>query len=375
MVKSLINYNGEIVISSRSLAELYCLNHKVIITKLKSHANTFDFIPHFDSDRVEYYITYGGFKYLTKCEPLFTNNIPANDFWRGYIISLFEDEFEKIRKIEERKENEVNKKLAKREIIIDDNMGIKVENTRIIVSSRDVAKQFGKRHDNVVKDIKKLLSENPDNKFNALHFQETTYKDSSNRTQQQYLMTREGFTLLVFKYTGPKYIELKQRYIEKFSKMDKELEIKNIDDNIQIPKTFSEALRLAADIQEEKEKLEKQIMMNTPKVEFADAVSTSDTDILIRELSKLLTQNGYHTGERKLYEQLRHDEYLISSGVDRNRPTQRSMNMGLFRVKEITIQQQERIPKLKFVTKVTPKGQMYFINKYCKLNSQRMLKF
>lgn len=107
-----------------------------------------------------------------------------------------------------------------------------------------------------------------------------------------------------------------------------------------------------------------QIEAARPKVIFADAVSSSGTSILIRELAKLLTQNGYSTGERRLYEKLRSDGYLIKGGSDYNLPTQRSMNMGLFEIKETVIHDSMGNSKISRTPKVTGKGQQYFINKF-----------
>ena len=107
-----------------------------------------------------------------------------------------------------------------------------------------------------------------------------------------------------------------------------------------------------------------QIEAERPKVIFADAVSSSGTSILIRELAKLLTQNGYSTGERRLYEKLRSDGYLIKGGSDYNLPTQRSMNMGLFEIKETVIHDSMGNSKISRTPKVTGKGQQYFINKF-----------
>lgn len=107
----------------------------------------------------------------------------------------------------------------------------------------------------------------------------------------------------------------------------------------------------------------KQIEEMKPKALFADAVSASDDCILIRELAKLITNNGVKIGQNQLYEWMRNNGYLIKSGSDRNRPTQRYMNMGIFKVKE-TVRIVDGVSKAEFVTKITGKGQAYFINKF-----------
>jgi anti-repressor protein len=118
-----------------------------------------------------------------------------------------------------------------------------------------------------------------------------------------------------------------------------------------------------ADVQVKK--LEQQINLDKPKVIFADAVSASKTSILIGELAKILKQNGYNTGPNRLFEDLREKGYLIKrKGTDYNMPTQRSMEIGLFEVKETAITHSDGHVSISKTTKVTGKGQQYFINKY-----------
>lgn len=102
-----------------------------------------------------------------------------------------------------------------------------------------------------------------------------------------------------------------------------------------------------------------------PKEIFADAVSTSHTSILIGDLAKLLKQNGIETGQKRLFAWLRENGYLIKrKGADWNMPTQRAMEMGLFSVKESTVNNPDGSVRINRTTKVTGKGQQYFINKF-----------
>lgn len=102
-----------------------------------------------------------------------------------------------------------------------------------------------------------------------------------------------------------------------------------------------------------------------PKEIFADAVSTSHTAILIGDLAKILKQNGIETGQKRLFAWLRENGYLIKrKGTDWNMPTQKSMEMGLFEVKESTVNNPDGSVKINRTTKVTGKGQLYFINKF-----------
>lgn len=102
-----------------------------------------------------------------------------------------------------------------------------------------------------------------------------------------------------------------------------------------------------------------------PKEVFADAVATSHTSILIGDLAKLLKQNGVDIGQKRLFAWMRDNGYLIKrQGSDWNMPTQRSMEMGLFEVKESTVNNPDGSVRINRTTKVTGKGQQYFINKF-----------
>lgn len=111
--------------------------------------------------------------------------------------------------------------------------------------------------------------------------------------------------------------------------------------------------------------LESDVAAAKPKVLFADAVSASDSTILIGDLAKILKQNGYNTGQKRLFQWLRDNGYLIKrQGADYNSPTQRSMELGLFRVKETPIIHADGHVTVNKTVKVTPKAQIYFANKF-----------
>lgn len=101
-----------------------------------------------------------------------------------------------------------------------------------------------------------------------------------------------------------------------------------------------------------------------PKALFADAVATSHTSILIGDLAKLIRQNGVDIGQNRLFAWLRDHGYLIGSGDRRNMPTQRAMDLELFDIKERTFQNPDGSVRITKTTKVTGKGQQYFINKF-----------
>lgn len=128
------------------------------------------------------------------------------------------------------------------------------------------------------------------------------------------------------------------------------------------------AIKAFTALKEEREKnkaLEADNQRMKPKEIFADAVATSHTSILIGDLAKLLKQNGVETGQKRLFEWLRENSYLIKrKGADWNMPTQKAMELGLFEVKESTVNNPDGSVRINKTTKVTGKGQQYFINKF-----------
>lgn len=138
-----------------------------------------------------------------------------------------------------------------------------------------------------------------------------------------------------------------------------------IEDILDNPDTIIE---LATKLKSERAKraaLEKQAAIDTPKARFADAVSASHTSILIGDLAKLLRQNGYEIGQNRLFEMLRRDGYLCAArGGLWNMPTQKAMNLGLFEVKETTIVHSDGHVSISKTTKVTGKGQVYFVTRF-----------
>lgn len=135
--------------------------------------------------------------------------------------------------------------------------------------------------------------------------------------------------------------------------------------SLNIPRTLPEALRAYADEVEQHNKTKALVEAQRPKVLFADAVSSSVTDILIGDLAKLLNQNGHNIGQNRLFERLRNEGFLISrKGGSYNMPTQRAMELGLFRIKETAITHSDGRTSINKTPKVTGKGQLYFINRY-----------
>lgn len=136
-------------------------------------------------------------------------------------------------------------------------------------------------------------------------------------------------------------------------------------------KVMARALMLAeAKLNEVKafaDKQTKKLEAAQPKVVFADAVATAKTSILIGDLAKILKQNGVNTGQKRLFEWMRQNGYLIKrKGADYNSPTQRAMEQGLFEIKETSVALPDDGVKITRTTKVTGKGQIYFVNLFKK---------
>lgn len=119
-------------------------------------------------------------------------------------------------------------------------------------------------------------------------------------------------------------------------------------------------------LKEENKKLIEDNERMKPKVIFADAVRASSSSILIGDLAKLLRQNGVDTGQKRLFEQLRNEGYLMKTGSSRNMPKQKYVANGFFQIKETVISNPDGSVRMTKTTKVTGKGQQYFLNKYLK---------
>lgn len=130
------------------------------------------------------------------------------------------------------------------------------------------------------------------------------------------------------------------------------------------PDTLIQLANNLKDERAKREQLELQAEKDKPKVIFAEALETSSNTILIGELAKLLKQNGIDVGQNRLFQLLREQGYLGSKGEYRNIPTQRSMDLQLFEIKTRTINNADGSIRVTKTTKVTGKGQSYFINKF-----------
>lgn len=131
---------------------------------------------------------------------------------------------------------------------------------------------------------------------------------------------------------------------------------------------FARALKMAdrtiAKLKDTNKSLAEKIEADRPKTIFADAVSASHTSILIGDLAKLICQNGYQIGQKRLFQWMRDNGYLMVSGSSRNMPKQKYVEQGLFEIKESNFQNPDGSVRITRTTKVSGKGQLYFVNKF-----------
>lgn len=235
---------------------------------------------------------------------------------------------------------------------------LSMQNGEPVVSSRQIAENFDKNHRDVLRAVDNLKE---DVRNFAQMFFESTEPDSYGREQRAYLMNRDGFTLLAMGFTGKAALEWKLKYIAAFNEMEKKL-----TEQPQLTRSQLLATALIA-AHEELEEKDKQIEAMKPKALFADAVSASKKSILVGEMAKLLSQNGINIGQNRLFDWLRRNGYLIKDPKrsDYNLPTQRSMEMGLFEIKETTIQHSDHI-SINRTPKISGRGQVYFVNLFLK---------
>jgi phage regulatory protein, rha family len=235
----------------------------------------------------------------------------------------------------------------------------KGEGNQALTNSLLVAEKFGKEHRRVMQDIRELgCSE----EFRLHNFVQSSYINSQNKEMPMIIMTKDGFTLLAMGYTGDMAMKFKEEYIAAFNTMEQTLK----SGGFQVPTSFREALLLAAQQQEKIEEQQKQLAEQAPKVLFANAVETSQKSCLIGELAKILRQNGVNIGEKRLFSWMREKGYLCSYGERYNQPTQKSMDLELFEMKKTTITKPSGEILVSVTSKVSGKGQVYFVNKFLK---------
>lgn len=230
-------------------------------------------------------------------------------------------------------------------------------NLQQTMSSREISDLTGKQHKNVIVDCEKLNENYRD--MGLAEISADVYRDAYGREQKCYTLTRMQTFDLMTGYSAPLRIKVNRRWEE----------LENAQ-KLQLPQTFAEALRQLAEQVEENDRQQKLLIEQKPKVIFADAVATSTQSCLVGELAKILRQNGIEIGQNRLFDWLRANGYLCRYGEKYNQPTQKAMEMELFEVKKTSITKPNGTILITATTKVTGKGQVYFVNKLLKASRQ-----
>lgn len=252
---------------------------------------------------------------------------------------------------------------------------IQNSNGNDVTTSLIVAEVFGKNHKDVLRDIERLSCSDD---FRVRNFAHTPYTHPQNgQVYHYYEMTKDGFSFLVMGYTGTKAGEFKERFINEFNR--REALLKNDDYILMRSQQILQKRLEASEEKIKKLEVEKQAIIEEtkPAVVFTECVKNSPTNILVRDLAKLITQNGFKIGERHLYDWLVEKKYLIrhkrwskSKGKYDNdyTPTQKAAEMFLFFVTENAVMQGGNLAFIKHTCYVTGKGQVYFLNKFKELS-------
>ena len=225
----------------------------------------------------------------------------------------------------------------------------------LIVSSETIAEGSGVEHRAVLQLVAKNLADLE--QFGTLAFE--MRKSGGMPTRVALLNEQQATLVMTYQRNTEQVKAFKLSLVKAFFLMAKELAAQ------QVPQTLPEALRAYAAEVEAREALAAKVAADAPKVLFADSVATSDTTILVGDLAKILRGNGVMIGANRLFALLREDGYLIRrQGTDWNMPTQRSMELGLFKVKETAVTHSDGHVTVSKTPKVTGKGQAYFVNRY-----------
>ena len=193
-----------------------------------------------------------------------------------------------------------------------------------------------------------------------------TVTDNLGRPQSTTLVNEPGLYKVIFRSDKPeakKFMHwVSHEVLPSIRKHGAYITSAKMEELMNDPETWVKLIRTLQQERREKELLQNKIEKDKPKVIFCDAVSASDSDILVSEMAKILRGNGIDIGEHRLFERLRNEGFLIRrKGTDKNIPTQRSMNLGLFKITETAITHSDGHVTIAKTSKITGKGQVYFI--------------
>ena len=188
--------------------------------------------------------------------------------------------------------------------------------------------------------------------------------DTLGGTQKMTVINESGLYSLILSSKLPKAKEFKRWVTSEVLPSIRKHGAYAVDELLNDPEFAIKTFTALKEERERSKRLSEQIEADKPKVIFADSVSAAKSSILIGDLAKILKQNGVNIGQNRLFEWFRQNGFLIKSGSSKNMPTQKAAEMGLFEVKVSTVNNPDGSIRETKTTKVTGKGQVYFVNKF-----------
>ena len=188
--------------------------------------------------------------------------------------------------------------------------------------------------------------------------------DTLGGTQKMTVINESGLYSLILSSKLPKAKEFKRWVTSEVLPSIRKHGAYAVDELLNAPEFAIKTFTALKEERERSKRLSEQIEADKPKVIFADSVSAAKSSILIGDLAKILKQNGVNIGQNRLFEWFRQNGFLIKSGSSKNMPTQKAAEMGLFEVKVSTVNNPDGSIRETKTTKVTGKGQVYFVNKF-----------
>ena len=273
--------------------------------------------------------------------------------------------------------------------------------TPITMSSREIAELCGKEHSNVIRDIRGMLvnlygddyvaknmpehyrnrhseyiRENADAILNAIMGDDSNWKDGAGGRTFRWERDKRGYISAFFlpkdltlTLVAGYNVKLRKRIIDRWIVLEEQAAkgfLPDFSDPVKAARAWADAMEQRQLAEKEVLALEAQAKIDRPKVAFADAVDASEDTISVGDLAKLLRQNGMDIGQNRLFKLMHKPEhgYLMKSKAGPNVPTQKSIDLGLFEMKEWNIRNPRGKDKIRLTPRVTGKGQQYFINKF-----------
>ena len=219
----------------------------------------------------------------------------------------------------------------------------------ITMTSLEIAELTSKEHRNILRDIEEQLGQ----LGGLLKFEQTYIHPQNKQAYKMYRLPKREVLILIAGYN----VHLRAKIIDKLEELERKIK----SQTPQLPQTYLEALENLVESEKRNQALQQQIEENKPKVAFADSVASSSDTISVGQMAKMIQQNGVDIGRKRLFDYLRKNGYLIKGkSKDLNMPSQKSMEQGLFQIKETVIDTGSKAI-INLTPRVTTKGQEYFL--------------